>query len=280
MEICIYFFSKIHDILKIKDYKGAWYCEWFEKRPEGRCAALAILRAGCIARYMIFPQYIQRIQMKVYNDKCEKTKLNSFFVAVLMLVVSTCAYAPSEGNEDTAVGYLTGPDGRVQTVVGRLADTSPQAYSLLGSDFSQTYEFVLYSTPGGEISTEEPQGNDPGYASRVTSTLYYRYSSDDSGCLLTGASVSWTMQDPKASVSSAYAECHCNGLGNSSSPGLVYQNKTLSLSNNTKASTGFGTYILISGGYSDLAGIGANFTINYLMGTSRTWDFTFSQSVL
>lgn len=160
MEICIYFFSKIHDILKIKDYKGAWYCEWFEKRPEGRCAALAILRAGCIARYMIFPQYIQRIQMKVYNDKCEKTKLNSFFVAVLMLVVSTCAYAPSEGNEDTAVGYLTGPDGRVQTVVGRLADTSPQAYSLLGSDFSQTYEFVLYSTPGGEISTEEPQGND------------------------------------------------------------------------------------------------------------------------
>ncbi len=203
-------------------------------------------------------------------------KLICFILSATMLLsMSTvCLAAESESDinnvevkpPETMAGVLEGSDGTRQTVVGYLVqDELPQTRSI--GEKEATYRFDVNVEPraSGSTTVDDVDG---GYASRVYLTIRYSTRNTPTEYLLTGVSGRWVITDGKASVRSAYVSYGCNGTF--PSPVSSQSRTNVAVSNNFNISTNFSSYVT-----SEIWAVcGAYLTVNYIMGSSRTWSFT------
>lgn len=177
----------------------------------------------------------------------------------------------SEVISSPMIGILTADDGTQTEVEGILVSTStaPTRSGLI--DKEATYRYDLEVLPRADGSKTESDV-DGGYCSTVYLTIKYSSKNSPTEYLLTGVSGYWTITDGKASVESAKLSYGCSGRF----PEPVTQSITnKSVNNHFNISTGFNKYVT-----SDVYGVlGANLTVNYLMGTSRRWSFTLSNNL-
>lgn len=139
------------------------------------------------------------------------------------------------------------------------------------SDKSITYRYNLPSVArAGASSTVHD--NDGGYASTVYLTISYDSKGSPSTYLLKQVSGYWLVSDPNVSVTSAKLNYGCTGTF----PTPTTQSVTgVSVSNYFTKNTGFTDYISDAYG----AVLGANLTLTYKMGSSRTWSFTLTNNL-
>lgn len=205
-----------------------------------------------------------------------KEKLVSLFLALVMCLglcvpafaADTSSPSPEE-IPSTVTGILTIEDGTQYPITGRLVATAQPAS--LSDDISMTYQYNLPADPrAGGSKTEH--GVDGGYASTVYLTI--TYSSNTSGplpaYLLTRVSGYWSISDSKASVESAYLSYGCTGKDPTDMISHDQHVWDKSVNNHFSVSTGFRYYVEDGLG----GAVGANLTVNYLMGTARRWSFT------
>lgn len=157
------------------------------------------------------------------------------------------------------IGYIYDDNGTLtSTVTGRLVDIAPMSIS---DEYSATYAFDLATSADYELLAYD---NDDGYASTIYLTIYYTTNANGQ-YLLTRVSGYWVISDPKASVTSASLHYACTEYSAPRS-----QDVTRSVSNNFSYATGFSTYVYNT----PVSTLAAELTLEYLIGTSRTWDFT------
>lgn len=117
------------------------------------------------------------------------------------------------------------------------------------------------------------QGHDGAYASTVYLTITYFEQNNPNEYLLTGVSGHWVVGDSRVVVTSASLNYGCSEVY----PDPTTQSKiNVSVRNNFSISTGFTDYVSESPG----SVVGANLTLDYLMGSSRTWSFTLYNQLL
>ena len=191
--------------------------------------------------------------------------MKKFFAVLLVfaigLTMGTAALAADLDQGTIAqrmTGYLYDDAGNCVEVIGRLVETNVMALSNANESIAATYEFNLKSTTFNSNPVSSP---DSGYSSTVYLTVnYYR---NGSSYLLSSVSGSWVIEDSRVSVTSASLYYFCVDGQHS------LQNGSRSVSNNFYVGTGFSTYVSGAG-----LAVGAQLTLTYLMGTSRSWTFT------
>ena len=172
------------------------------------------------------------------------------------------------------IGCLKSPEGDVELIVGRLVETQTiDALGLNGDDLAATYEFNLYSDGTSLTGVAEHKntvsGSDNTYSAKITLTIYYNV--DESvypyTYKLTRVSGNWRVTDSKATVTSAHVTSVCKDQNNPN------QEDVREVSNNFDFNTGFTSYIAKEtlSNY-----LGATLTLDFLMGTSRTYSGVFS----
>lgn len=119
-----------------------------------------------------------------------------------------------------------------------------------------------------EGSTTESD-HDGAYASTVYLTIHYSHKNTPTEYLLTKVSGHWVISNSNVSVESARVSYGCSGLFPTPATQSVADR---SVSNYFSINTGFTKYVTSATN----AVMGANLTVNYLMGTSRRWSFTLS----
>ena len=188
------------------------------------------------------------------------------FLAVLLvfaigLTMGTAALAADLDQGTIAqrmTGYLYDDAGNCVEVIGRLVETNVMALSNANDSIAATYEFNLKSTTFNSNPVSSP---DSGYSSTVYLTVnYYR---NGLSYLLSSVSGSWVIEDSRVSVTSASLNYFCVDSQHSLQIG------SRAVSNNFYVGTGFSTYVEGSD-----ATVGAQLTLTYLMGNSRSWTFT------
>ncbi len=192
-------------------------------------------------------------------------KLLSLLLAVLMVsMLPMATFAEGTDIKKPAYGILTSEDGEQILIEGKVCE-SVQTYA--GNAGSITYEYAIpASVARATSSSTTVDAPDDGYASHVYLTVKYKTQNTPTEYLLTGVSGKWTIEDPKVSVLSTSLTYGYSGFF----PAYASQNKTVNnVSNPFSYNTGFSSYILTDG-----AVMGANLTLNYLMGSSRKWSFT------
>ena len=102
--------------------------------------------------------------------------------------------------------------------------------------------------------------------------IHYTHRNTPTEYLLTRVSGYWEISAQKVSVESAKLSYGCSGTF----PSPTTQSVTdISVNNYFDISTGFTDYVVPD----VLAVMGANLTVNYLMGTSRRWSFTLTNNL-
>lgn len=200
--------------------------------------------------------------------------------------ITAMASGPSSNGNETSIpqtmsAYLYDDAGNCEIVTGYLVKNSvsksPNLNTLIREDFlnnsqsysdldlySATYAFSLLSTNNTLTAT----GSDGTLASTVYLTINYSklYNSYPDYYLLTSVSGHWDIHDSLVRVTSSSLRYYCQG------PAPAYsQTATRSVSNYFNINTGFTEYVS-SCGYGNM--MGSELTVNYKMGTSRTWSFT------
>ena len=193
---------------------------------------------------------------------------------VLTLMMCLSLYVPSFASEVNTtsfeelpemIGILTTDKGEQHIIKGTLVSSPPSTRNL-GNNNHITYKYDLPISPKASGLTKESD-QDSGLASTVYLTITYTHKNTPTEYLLTNVSGYWVITDSKASVESASVSYGCSGLF----PTLTTQSVTdRSVSNYFNISTGFTNYVTSSSN----AVMGANLTVNYLMGTARRWSFT------
>lgn len=216
-------------------------------------------------------------------------KIVSLLIASILcfsLFPTALAAAPELNNESesipkTMTGYLTDDEGNTQLVTGHLVETSTpkssalkqNALSVLDSKRSSsdenlksaTYAFSLYSTTN---HSDTASGSDGALCSTVYLTINYNIiNTHVAQYRLNSVSGHWKVASP-ARVASATLKYGCTGL-NIDKFGVT-QTRTRSVSNYFSYNSGFTSYVADFNG----SVAGALLTVNYKMGTSRTWSFT------
>lgn len=195
-------------------------------------------------------------------------KVISLLMAVIMvLTVPVTAFAASLDGSEPVYGVLMSEDGEQILIEGRVCDTMQ---TRAGDAGSVTYEFAIPASVASSDSTtiDSP---DSGYASHVYLTISYAMRNTPTEYKLTGVSGRWTIEDPNVAVLSTSLTYGCSGLF----PSIVTQTNTVNnVSNPFSISTGFSSYVV-----EDYGVMGANLTLNYLMGSSRKWSFTLQNNL-
>lgn len=187
------------------------------------------------------------------------------FLSILMIsIVPITALAEGTDSNKPAYGILTSEDGKQFLIEGRLCDSMQ---TCAGNEATITYEYTIpVSAVRATNSSTTVDSPDDGYVSHIYLTLNYQTQNTPTEYLLTGVSGRWTIDDPNVAVLSTSLTYGYSGWF----PAYASQNNTIkNVSNPFSYSTGFSSYIL-----SDGAVMGANLTLDYLMGTSRKWSFT------
>lgn len=164
-------------------------------------------------------------------------------------------------------GTLISDTGEQITVTGHLVETSatPQMFSLNPNSTSATYEYTLYSGSSNELSANEL---DSTMSARIYITLHYNGKNTPTEYLLTKVSGKWTILDLTVGVTEAELVYGCTGF---SSDGIfTTQTDSKYVSNNFSVNTGF-THYATDGA---MGVLGANLTLTFKMGSTRTWKFT------
>ena len=205
-----------------------------------------------------------------------KKRLMSMFLALTIVVgLGSQAFASKVEVQDIeqevapmGTARLVCEDGREYDIVGELVSTNTYRIATSGDNITQQtyrYEIPASLTAGGDMTVHE---SDTGFASTVYLTIYWEKSGEK--YLLTSVAGHWEMHDDNVSVESTTLVYGCTG-------GEATQTNYLnpaSVRNYFNVNTGFKTYI------SEWAGVmGANWTLNYLMGTSRRWKFTITNNL-
>lgn len=178
--------------------------------------------------------------------------------------------AEFSGAAPEMIGILTTEDGEQHIIKGKLVSSGLSTQSD-DNGSSITYKYDLLTSPRASESTTESD-QDGGLASTVYLTITYTQKNTPTEYLLTNVSGYWVISDKKASVESATVSYGCSGIFPSPTTQSVLD---LSVSNYFNISTGFTDYVT-----SDIyAVMGANLTVNYLMGTARRWSFTLTNNL-
>ena len=196
-------------------------------------------------------------------------KVISLLVAVItVLTFPITALAASVESSEPVYGVLTSEDGEQILIEGRVFDSMQ---TRAGNAGSVTYEFAIPASVARANGSTTVDSPDSGYASHVYLTISYQMRNTPTEYLLTGVSGSWTIEDPNVAVLSTSLTYGCTGWF----PAYASQQNTKNnVSNPFSYSTGFSKYILADG-----AVMGANLTLNYLMGSSRQWSFTLTNNL-
>ncbi|WP_312943122.1 hypothetical protein [Oscillibacter sp.] len=200
-----------------------------------------------------------------------KKKMMSLALALVMCL-SLCvpAFAADSnvslsGATPEMIGVLTTEDGAQHIIEGTLVSMSPLTRSI-GNNNSVTYKYDLPASLRASGSTTESD-HDGAIASTVYLTINYAHQNTPTEYLLTSVSGHWVITDQKASVESATVSYGCSGLFPRPTTQSVLDR---SVANYFNISTSFTNYVA-----SDThAVMGANLTVNYLMGTAWRWSFT------
>lgn len=196
-------------------------------------------------------------------------KVFSLLLAVVMVL--TCpitALAASVDSNEPVYGVLMSEDGEQILIEGRVCDTMQ---TRTGDAGSVTYEFAIPASVARTNGSTTVDSPDSGYASHVYLTISYKMQNTPTEYLLTGVSGSWTIEDSNVAVLSTSLTYGCTGWF----PAYASQEDTkTNVSNPFSYSTGFSKYIIADG-----AVMGANLTLNYLMGSSRKWSFTLTNNL-
>jgi len=164
-------------------------------------------------------------------------------------------------------GILTSSNGEEYIIYGTKVDNEQRSIS---NNSSITYRYDL---PASIMATGTSSVNSPdsGYVSTVYLTVNYTHRNNQSEYLLTSISGSWVISDYQASVQSAYLNAGCN----CDLPLVSNQRiEDRAVSNNFYINTNFSTYIA-----QDYGIMGAYLTLNYIIGSSRTWSFTLDNTI-
>lgn len=187
-------------------------------------------------------------------------------LCTLTLSVSAQEIAFIDSSIRNVVGVLTLDDGSQHQIVG----TAVYGHQRSGqTDNAITYAFAVPASLAAGGSTTIHDWDD-GNASIVYLTINYDISDDGSRYLLTSVSGYWVIEDRYASVESASLTYGCA----STLIGRTQRASNVTVSNNFYISTGFTQYIPEVDGV-----MGANLTVNYLIGTSRRWSFTLTNNL-
>ena len=168
-------------------------------------------------------------------------------------------------------GILTTEDGTQYVIEGILVEESVRSNN--NEDRSVTYKYDIPAVRASGGSSEVFE-NDGGYVSTVYVTVHYESRNVPVEYLLTKVTGRWEIRDSRVSVESAELDYGCNGYF----PEAVNTQSVFGVpvGNNFSKTTGFKKYVSIDVG----AVIGANLTVNYLMGTSRRWSFTLQNTLV
>ena len=194
-----------------------------------------------------------------------------FFVLALCLVtcVPAFAYDSAEAKAPYAVGILTSETGEQYTIEGALVSFARTMGTDMDNAVTYRYDLPLSSGSGGSSTVYD---YDSGIVSTVYLTIHYTTQNSPTEYLLTKVSGYWDVFDEKASVESAKLSYGCSGRF----PSVTTQSKTnVSVTNHFSISTGFKKYVCAD----TWSVLGANLTVNYLMGTSRRWSFTLENNL-
>lgn len=187
---------------------------------------------------------------------------------VLSILASTTPIAFADVSSEEMIGILTSEDGRQFQILGSLMETRD-----CNGNTMATYRFDVPRSimTGGSSTIYDYDG---GYASTVYLTITYSMQNSPSEYLLTGVSGHWIITDPNASVESATVSYGC-----SAGTPADYNQYVLDapVSNYFSIPTGFTEYIL---GTAFGAVLGANLTVNYIMGSTRRWSFTLQNNLI
>ena len=200
-----------------------------------------------------------------------KKKFLSLLLALAMcLSLSVPAQAaatdtkPNTLNPNVA-GVLTTEDGSQLLIEGALVSTLVKR----NGDCEATYQYSIPAAFTRGSGTSSMDEIDSGYASHVYLTLHYNHRNNQTEYLLTRVSGYWVILDSSATVESAFLTyaCNCGNIGQ-----YVWDR---SVSNNFNIATGFTTYVENYGS----GNLGAQLTLNYLIGNSRRWSFTLNNTL-
>lgn len=203
-------------------------------------------------------------------------KIISLILAMAMCL-SLCVQTFAKENDGVNVenvpemmGILRTDDGKEYTIKGVLVSVAPMSRAA-NDACSATYRYDLPVSPQANDSTTESD-HDGAAASTVYLTIHYTHRNTPTEYLLTRVSGYWEISAQKVSVESAKLSYGCSGTF----PSPTTQSVTdISVNNYFDISTGFTDYVVPD----VLAVMGANLTVNYLMGTSRRWSFTLTNNL-
>ena len=192
--------------------------------------------------------------------------LISFSMICMIVSNSTVAESFSEPLPEripqSVVGYLQSDDCNTEIVKGELINLR---CSSAPNHFAATYAYTVTLEHSNTVS-----GPDSGYSSTVFLTIEYITRNTYTEYLLTSVSGYWLISDDRVTVTDAELLYACSGAN----PLPVYQRDTVDVSNFFSQNTNFTSYIT-----EYLGTLGANLTLTYKMGTSRTWTFTLSNTL-
>lgn len=185
--------------------------------------------------------------------------------SALLPISAAAEVAPNIGN--VVYGCLTDENGNTEVVEGRLIDTVAPAS--IGETAKRIYAFTLYETE----NVLTAKGKDGAYTSDVYLTIEYLETNEyPASYLLTAVSGYWEITSPNIRIESASLIYACRGTARENHQAFVLsQYNTLSVQNYFSYNTGFDEYVCDFG---ITASVGAQLTLNYLMGTTRRWTFT------
>lgn len=204
-----------------------------------------------------------------------KQKCRVLLACVLVLsLISTSfmAYAAESALSplpQTPQATLTDDNGNVEVVTGRLVDIATP-FATMG-DAAVTYAFDLYRA-NHSLSTNDHDG---AYASTVYLTIEYKTQNTPTEYLLTRVRGYWTINVANVEVTEALLNYGCNGV----IPQIVQDQyvNDLSVHNNFSYATGFDRYVA---DMEEVTAVGANLTLYYRMGTTRTWTFHLENNIV
>lgn len=173
-----------------------------------------------------------------------------------------------QNNLPNMTGVLVGDDGSRYIIEGTVVSIER---FLISDTNSATIKYELPAAIMNRTSITE-DGIDGGIASVVYLTITYSSKNTPKEYLLTNVSGYWDITDSKTTVESAYLSYGCSGMFPNPTSQAV---NDLPVTNDFDEDTGFTNYVT-----SDIyAVMGANLTLNYLMGASRRWSFTLTNNL-
>ena len=203
-----------------------------------------------------------------------KRKVASLMIALLTFVsVSTTGFALEKDNLISGnYGIMVADDGTQCIVKGEVIATSEIQKTGGGKSVTFKYDIPepIKRGTGGSWTEYDVDG---AKVSTVYLTVDYLTKNTPTEYLLTGVSGHWVLNDSRVTVPSASLSYGCSGLFPSPVTQSV-QNRLVG--NYFSINTGFTKYVA-----GDVQAIvGANLTVNYRMGTSRTWSFTIVNNIV